>query len=265
MFRMGAVAGLLALAGMLAAAARARRWGPGPRGSRPRTSPAGPCGSPTLLASPTWCFISIPRTTPRGAPGRPVRCATATRPSRRPGRWCWGGRGRCRQPCGLCPQVHPALPPGRPRRRPDQGLRREDAAAEDAHGVTFVIDKQGVVRFRVDKVDTEEHDRQVLDCSRRSDGIGKSPFAAPAPVAVVGVAGQQREGDRRLAVDHLLMGGGDLAPGTGLPEGGTREGAVALVGHGELDRDLSWAPRGRAVRPPPRCPGRSSWAPRRRP
>ncbi len=32
-----------------------------------------------------------------------------------------------------------------------------------AHRVTFVIDKQGVVRFRVDKVDTDKHDRQVLE------------------------------------------------------------------------------------------------------
>jgi peroxiredoxin Q/BCP len=32
-----------------------------------------------------------------------------------------------------------------------------------AHRVTFIIDRQGVVRFRVDKVDTDKHDQQVLD------------------------------------------------------------------------------------------------------
>ena len=32
-----------------------------------------------------------------------------------------------------------------------------------AHRVTFIIDRQGVVRFRVDKVDTDKHAQQVLD------------------------------------------------------------------------------------------------------
>ena len=35
-----------------------------------------------------------------------------------------------------------------------------------AHRVTFIIDRQGVVRFKVDKVDTDKHDRQVLDLLR---------------------------------------------------------------------------------------------------
>jgi len=32
-----------------------------------------------------------------------------------------------------------------------------------AHRVTFIIDRQGILRFKVDKVDTARHDRQVLE------------------------------------------------------------------------------------------------------
>jgi peroxiredoxin Q/BCP len=35
-----------------------------------------------------------------------------------------------------------------------------------AHRVTFIIDKQGIIRFKVDKVDTAQHDRQVLELIR---------------------------------------------------------------------------------------------------
>jgi peroxiredoxin Q/BCP len=35
-----------------------------------------------------------------------------------------------------------------------------------AHRVTFIIDRQGVIRHRVERVDTARHDRQVLDLLR---------------------------------------------------------------------------------------------------
>lgn len=35
-----------------------------------------------------------------------------------------------------------------------------------AHRVTFIIDRQGVVRHRVERVDTARHDRQVLELLR---------------------------------------------------------------------------------------------------
>ena len=52
---------------------------------------------------------------------------------------------------------------------------------------------------------------------------------------MVGVTGDQREGEGGLGVDHLLVGEVDFAPGTGFLEGGAGESAVAGVGYGDLD------------------------------
>src|SRR5882672_1838909 len=54
-------------------------------------------------------------------------------------------------------------------------------------------------------------------------------------VFVEGVAGDEGKGEGGLGVDHLLVGEVDFAPGTGFFEGGAGEGAVAGVGHGDLD------------------------------
>ena len=60
-------------------------------------------------------------------------------------------------------------------------------------------------------------------------------FAGGGGLLVVGVAGDEGQGEGGFREDHLLVGEVDLAPGAGFLEGGAGEGSVAGVGDGDLD------------------------------
>src|SRR5438552_4750260 len=66
--------------------------------------------------------------------------------------------------------------------------------------------------------------------------VGEAAELAMFPAAAVpGVAGDDGDSEGGFAIDHLLVGGIDLAPARGFLERRAAQGAVADVGDGDLN------------------------------
>src|SRR5919112_1768783 len=93
-----------------------------------------------------------------------------------------------------------------------------------AHCYAAADGRQSARRKRKTPASGTRGRRCVLGCRRGSDGDGVEDLrelvrlAVGEALLVVAVADDQREGERRLAVDHLLPDGVDFAPARGLLE-----------------------------------------------